>query len=211
MSGRACARCIALCLAARASPLIPAAAQRRASPSAIQRIEIHAKPIEAFDSARCQAARALRRAGIPRRPGADVAVQGVRRPFAPARRGRRRAFPVAAATRATGSAARIVYRGTTSDRRSPTPRWRRSSAPTASRWRRRGWYDTESLATGRRHALCRHRARQSDRALRFRQGRPARARRSRSRCRPACSALPNNKGLEASGRRAARAAARAAR
>ena len=61
----------------------------------------------------------------------------------------------------------------------------------------RGWYDTEVARRGRRHALCRHRARQPDRALRLSakdgllaRGQPiAGAARHRKRCR-------NNKGLE---------------
>ena len=62
---------------------------------------------------------------------------------------------------------------------------------------------------GRRHALCRHRARPPDRALRLRQGRPARARRSRSRCRRACERCRATRGSRP-GRSCRKAPARSA-
>ena len=89
---------------------------------------------------------------------------------------------------------RIVYRGRRADRHrrcrdGADARARRQAARAARLVRRR------IARRGRRHALCRHRARQPDRALRL-SARTACARAaSRSRCRRH-QALPNNKGLE---------------
>ena len=78
---------------------------------------------------------AVRAAGVPRRPGAHLAVQAFRRHLGPARAARRRAASSRSPTRAGGcaGASSTTARGRPA---SPTPRWRRCSAPTAARSRR---------------------------------------------------------------------------
>ena len=92
-----------------------------------------------------------------------------------ARRGRRRSTSSRSATRATGCAA-ASSTATAGRSRSPTPRWRRSSVPTAGRSPRRGWYDTEALADdGGTLYVGIERVNEIVR-FDYRQGRPARAR-----------------------------------
>ena len=98
---------------------------------------------------------------------------------------------------------RITYRGTR-----PTGIADAEMAPMlgpdGARCAARGWYDTEAIARDGDTRLCRHRARAPDRALRLRQGRPAGARRGRSRCRPAFRSFPQQRQHRGAGLRAAR-------
>ena len=117
---------------------------------------------------------AVRPARIPRRPGAEIVVQAFRRPFGHSRRAGWRALPCA---QRQGLVAAWQHRlrrnasGRHDERRDGAdarPRW-----PSACRARlvRHGIDDGR-----RRHALCGHRARASDRAFQLWQGRASRAR-----------------------------------
>ena len=94
-------------------------------------------------------------------------------------------------------------------------RRRRNGADPRSRWatarRAHGWYDTESIARGRRHALCRDRAGPPDRPLRLRQGRACSRAASRLRCRTRIAFAAVQQGPRSPGLRAARACRSAAR
>ena len=177
-------------------PLLAGAARRwrRRRGSAGHASRSARRPIEAFDPrdpSRRSSARSSSAAGSssPRRTGISAASRRIRMLTPTARflaltdKGRwLRGRIVYAATRPVGIAdaemAPILG-----------PDGRPISAPRLVRHR--------SARRGRRHALCRHRARPPDPALRLRPRRPARARPADRACRPRCKSLPSNKGLEA--------------
>ena len=149
-------------------------------------------------------------ARIPRRARADLAVQGVRRSLCHSGAAGRRELHRRSATGAGGcaDASSMTARARPA---SPMPRWRRCSAPTGVSLAALALVRHRGDRAGWRHALCRHRARQSDRALRFRQGRSAGARAIRSRCRPAVRDAAQQQGARGaccSCRAACRSAAR---
>ena len=187
--------------------LIPAAAQSPRAPIAPVASRSTRRPIEAFDP-RDPSQHALRRAGDSAAGWCSTSpYQRFRRPVGAARRGRRRAFP-RLTDKGNWLRGRIVYRG-----RPPiaiadaemAPMLGPDGKPLAGA---AGTTPNRSPSDGGM-ALCRHRARQPDRALRL-SARTACARAaSRSRCRPASRLLPNNKSIEcARGRAEGRAARR---
>ena len=154
----------------------------------------HRNPVAAdreLRSAR-SGAHALRRAGIPRRPGIVVAAQGFRRPVGDQRWRRTATTFIAVTDKAHWLRGRIVYRGDSSGRHR---RCRdRADARTRRPPARRARLVRHRVARrGRRHALCRHRARAPDREIRLRQVRSAGARRRSCRVPPEFAKLPENK------------------
>ena len=89
---------------------------------------------------------------------------------------------------------RIVYR-TAGRSRSPTPRWRRCSAPTAGRSTARGWYDAEALAED--GGIVYVGIERVNQIVRFDYGKDGlRARGQPIAVPPAIKSLPHNQGVE---------------
>ena len=178
--GRACSadgpspRCIALRLADRA-PSFPRAAQTsRSAPAPPLAIEIQRRADRGFRHPRSLAS-PVRVAGIPRRSGADARRTRNSAASPPSAWPPDGAHFIAVTDKGWWLRGRIVYARHAADRHrgrrnGADPRPRRQAAGGAGLVRHR------IDRGGRRHALCRHRARAPDRALRLRQGRPARAR-----------------------------------
>ena len=150
----------------------------------------------------------VRLAGIPRRAGADLAVQAIRRPFGDPRRARRRAFhrpqrqgPLVPRPHRLRGHAAGRHRGCR-DRADPRARWPAARGARLVRHR--------VARRGRRHALC------GDRAASTRSCASTTARTgcwraaSRSRCRRRCAHCPPTRASRAwcSCRRASRSPAR---
>ena len=140
-----------------------------------------------------RSSRAIRRASDSARSSSAAAsmltssVQGIRRHFGDPRCAPTAARFLAVTDKGRWLRGRIVYDGDAAERALPTPRWRRSSGPTAGR-SRRGAGTTPNRSPRTAARLCRHRARASRScASTIGQRRACWRAARRSRCRPPSS------------------------